>query len=434
MSTTVLPGRSWRRCALGAAGLALVAPLGAAVLPAAAAPGQALALEQRDLFCTDDATAEQPAYVTGQTTSLVEQLGLDGVEGLTGAGVRVAVIDAGVPVGASVNLVGTQDIGGTTPVAEVDHGTTVAGLIGGRDPDGDRPIGVARDAEIISVQVLDREQEDQREDSEGVPLRAENVIAGLNWVATNVGSGAARIRVVNVSLGVDPSPELEAAVQAVQAAGVLVVAANLNVEESPAPLEPGAEAPVLAEQVTYPAAYPGVLSVASQPPLGTGVDPSTGTRPSLGTDVVAPSAGAVSVARNGGTCLIETPSSSYAAAVTSGVAALVFQKYPDWTATQVRAQIVETASGVADSTNPYGGAGTVQPAEALDRTVVLDGNGEAVSGEQVQRPSVAATPPRARDDVLADSRDDFLWWGLVAGAAVLLAAVLRPALSRIKRR
>lgn len=413
------------RCALGAAVVGLTLPL-TGLAPAYAA-------EERDVPCDDDSTAEAPPYVTAQTTPLAELLGYDDVAGMTGAGVTVAVIDAGVSDAASVEQVpGPAGIGGTSPEADVAHGTTVAGLIAGRDPEGDRPIGVARDARIVSVQVLDRDQADDDAQGEGVPLQAANVIAGLQWVASNAqGLG---IKVVNVSLGTTGSPELEAAVQAVEAAGALVVAANLNVEDGAEPLEPGADGPVLAEQIAYPAAYTGVLSVAAQPELGGDADPSTGTRPSLSTDVVAPSDRAVSVARNGGTCIVDGASSSYATAVTSGVAALVFQKYPDWSPAQVREQIIETASGVASGTNPYGGAGTVQPREALTRTLVLGPDGTAVRGERAQRPSVAATPPRAREDVLADSRDDFLWWGLVAGAAVLLAVVLRPALSRMRRR
>ncbi|WP_436527505.1 S8 family serine peptidase [Actinoplanes sp. HUAS TT8] len=131
-----------------------------------------------------------------------------------GAGVTVYVVDTGVMAShtefqgrASVPISTVDDPFGTTDCN--GHGTHVAGTVAGAT------YGVAKKAKIVGVRVLDCM-------GEGTD---EGVIAGLDWVIANHVSGPA---VVNLSLGGDPSPALEQAVNATIADGITVVAAAGN--------------------------------------------------------------------------------------------------------------------------------------------------------------------------------------------------------------
>ncbi len=83
----------------------------------------------------------------------------------TGAGVIVAVIDSGVtadhPDLAGQVLPGIDLVraGGDGTADEVGHGTTVAGLIAGRSDDGEGVVGLAPDAKILPIRVLDAENQ-----------------------------------------------------------------------------------------------------------------------------------------------------------------------------------------------------------------------------------------------------------------------------------
>lgn len=153
---------------------------------------------------------------------------------LTGKGVGVAVIDSGVR--------GVWDLEGSTPRLTYGptcipgdynpddlcgHGTHVAGIIAG---DGAASTGsqfyhtfygIARQANIISVRVLDQNGQGS----------VSNVIAGIQWVVQN--RARYNIRVINLSLGhpVGESYQTDPLCQAVEAAwksGLFVVCAAGN--------------------------------------------------------------------------------------------------------------------------------------------------------------------------------------------------------------
>jgi len=131
-----------------------------------------------------------------------------------GAGVTAYVVDTGV-------MPTHSDFGGraSAPVSTVDdsfgvtdcngHGTHVAGTLAGTT------YGVAKNATVVGVRVLDCQ-------GSGTD---ETVIAGLDWVIEHHTSGPA---VVNLSLGGDPSPALDQAIDATIADGIVVVAAAGN--------------------------------------------------------------------------------------------------------------------------------------------------------------------------------------------------------------
>jgi subtilisin family serine protease len=131
-----------------------------------------------------------------------------------GAGVTAYVVDTGVRAShkdfggrasAPINFVpdglGTGDCNG--------HGTHVAGTLAGAT------YGVAKKAKIVGVRVLGCQGYGDDE----------SVIAGLDWVIAQHTTGPA---VVNMSLGGDPDPALEQAVQATINDGITVVVAAGN--------------------------------------------------------------------------------------------------------------------------------------------------------------------------------------------------------------
>jgi serine protease len=149
--------------------------------------------------------------------------------GARGAGAIVAVVDTGVDLqhpDLSSKLVAGHDFvatGGDCPAGPQDengHGTHVAGIAAAVTNNGIGVAGVAPDAQIMPVRVLDAEGSGSNED----------VAAGITWAADN---GA---DVINLSLGELPvvgqleplNEDIEAAVTHAWDRGSLVVAAAGN--------------------------------------------------------------------------------------------------------------------------------------------------------------------------------------------------------------
>ena len=159
----------------------------------------------------------------------------------TGAGVVIAVIDTGVegthPDLRGHVLTGYDAIAGVEggDVDDNGHGTHVAGIAAALTGNGRGIAGVAPDARILPVKVLDADGGGYTSDT----------AEGIVWAVDN---GA---QVINLSLGADtPTAAEEAAVGYARENGVTVVAAagNERTEGSP---------------TSYPAAYDGVIAVAA---------------------------------------------------------------------------------------------------------------------------------------------------------------------------
>ena len=217
----------------------------------------------------------------------------------TGADVTVAIIDSGVDLGhpdLAPNLWtnpgeipgnGVDDDGNGyvddvhgydfvdndgTPQDANGHGTHVAGIVGARGGNGIGGAGVAWQARLMAVRVLDGQ-------ARGTTAA---VAAGIRYAVDN---GA---RIVNLSLaGPTSTPDLEDAVRYAQAHGVLIVVAAGN---------DGAD---LATAPTYPAAYgeDNVLGVAATTRDG-GLSSVSDYGP--GADVAAPGEQILSTALGGG--------------------------------------------------------------------------------------------------------------------------------------
>jgi cerevisin len=91
------------------------------------------------------------------------------------------------------------------------HGTHCAGVAAGKT------YGVAKNANLIAVKVLSDNGSGQTSD----------IIAGVNWVITNVQS-TGRPSIASMSLGGNPSDALDAAVNQAITAGITVVVAAGN--------------------------------------------------------------------------------------------------------------------------------------------------------------------------------------------------------------
>jgi len=172
--------------------------------------------------------------------------------GVTGAGVKVAVIDTGIdyvhddpdddpyivdPEFLS-NYRGGIDIfnNDDDPMDDNGHGTHVAGILAA-EKNGYLVTGVAPGVELYAVKILNAAGEGDYS----------HLIAGLEWAVAN------NMDVVNMSVGGhEVSQTLADAVAATYAAGVTMVAASGNVLDL---IEMFLGCPVV-----YPAAYPQVLS------------------------------------------------------------------------------------------------------------------------------------------------------------------------------
>lgn len=432
---------------------ALAAVLGASVLvlgvgpvaPAQAVPG-ADCLASNDILATDDEAATDPsAPLVALQVPAAQQLVRQRTGRPAGAGVRVAVVDSGVRPDLAalprVDVVTPPAGFTTTPDLKWAQGTAVAGIIAGatratRAPADDgtgvdeQMVGIAPGAAIVGVRVYDAPNADDL-----TPATSTGVAAGLNALVPLIES--ADIRVVTVALEVTRTPELDAAVAAVTGAGAIVVAAagdRTGTDDDPA-----ADYELGEDRGTdiWPAGYargdanPRVVAATSTAPEG-GFTASM--LQSSAIDVAVPTQGAVSYGLSGTACTYGTPSSAVAAAVVSGVLALLITAYPDDTPDQIIARLQDTATGggVVDPAHPdlRVGHGVVQPLEALDRALAPDADGTIHRSVRPEERAEPAALPVDEPDVLAGTRRDAVWWGLLGGGALLLAVLLRPVLSR----
>ncbi len=274
----------------------------------------------------------------------------------TGRGVTVAILDSGVdadhPDLAGQVLPGLDLVDGTTDgrTDPVGHGTTVAALIAGKR-DNDGVVGIAPDAKILPVRVLDKQN---RYDDASVIAR------GLRWAVDN---GAT---VVNLSLGgVTQSDILSSALAYAAARDVVVIACTGNIAQTT-----GTDL-----RVWYPAREPGVVAVtglrnASIPPGQSWLDrppnvdnlwPGALTGPE--TVLSAPAATLIG-ARPGGYWRVQ--GTSFAAPLVTATAALVRARLPRLNAANVVNRLVSTATdlGTPGRDDRYG-FGLVDPVAAV---------------------------------------------------------------------
>ena len=291
-------------------------------------------------------------------------------QGISGAGVTVAVLDSGVqslPSGidpkrivAAVDLVTGRD----PSTDKGGHGTNVAGIIAGFDPSTSWS-GIAPKSQIASVKVIN---------DQGSALKSQ-VIRGIQWSVQN--RRAYGIRIINLSLGAPAATSykqdpLATAVEIAWHAGIVVVTAAGNAGPGPGTIVgPGYDPFVITAgaidmNATLPRADDMVAQFSSRGPT---IDSLT--KP----DVVAPGRKIVSSRvpnsfleqmfpdRKAGT-FIRLSGTSQAAAAVSGVVALMLSANPRLTPDQVKHQLKASASTLNGSDRNAAGAGYVNAAEA----------------------------------------------------------------------
>ncbi|WP_439674863.1 S8 family serine peptidase [Embleya sp. MST-111070] len=257
-----------------------------------------------------------------------------------GAGSIVAVVDSGVDT-THPDLAGQVLPSLNTPGDREGHGTGMASLIAGsgRAGNGEGIYGVAPASQILPFQTT-------------VGIFGGNDPTSLSHGIKLAADSSARI----INLSVSSAQDIPAAREAVAYAlskGKLVIAAGGNTPKE------NDNKPV------YPASYPGVLAVSAV--NREGKPASNSVRGSW-----------ISLAAPGeeipGACSSETRyclsvGSSDAAALTSGVAALVWSVHPDWTANQVIRRLIDTANRPTEPVpSDTFGYGAVSPRKALAAT------------------------------------------------------------------
>jgi minor extracellular serine protease Vpr len=215
-------------------------------------------------------------------------------------------------------------------------------------------------------------------------VRDANGGIGLGCTAQDFGDVAGAIAVV--ARGVCPRVDKAAAGQ--QAGAVAVIMVNQSAEFPPVEgsIE-GVRIPFLGAASTSATSLTTLDGATVQVrrsivPNPTYVQPAefTSAGPRSGDsgikpDLIAPGTSLVS-ARSGSGSLAETLSgTSMATPVVSGIAALVVQRHPDWSAAQVKAALTQTVSTdsttLAAADRQLTGAGVIQPVAALSAPVLL---------------------------------------------------------------
>jgi hypothetical protein len=229
--------------------------------------------------------------------------------------------------------------------------------------DGVGMAGVSWGSPVMALKVMD---------SSGYGLE-DDAAAAVVYAADN---GA---KIINMSLTGEDVPALRTAIQYARQKGCLVIAASGNSGTS---------------ADTYPASYPEVLSVGATNEYDqrcTAADWGQGGS-NYGTylDVMAPgnnNLSATSMMEPQGYFVL--PGTSAAAPFVAGVAALVWSRYPDWTAQQVFNQIVRTCDDLGTAGwDMFTGWGRVNAYRALTETPQNAGGIAAVK-EMLSGTSVA---------------------------------------------
>jgi serine protease AprX len=335
------------------------------------------------------AVGYDPASDVNSMASTTDYLGAQAwwAAGYTGEGVDVALIDSGVALLEGLNTPGKIVYGpdlslesqapNLTNLDTFGHGTFMAGLIAGRDTALSAPYeqapatayrGMAPDARIVSVKVATADG--------GTDVS--QVIAAIDWVVQHRHDNGLNIRVLNLSygtnstqwFGVDP---LAFAVEQAWDAGIVVVAAAGN-----SGYQTKGSSPALAN----PAFDRRIIAVGASDSMGTrtlvdDVVPDFAAAAKTGSarapDWVAPGAHIQGLRVPNSYIDLHVPDAaildgrfmrgsgtSESAAITSGAAALVLDKFPQATPDQVKRLIQSRAFDMPTQNTRQSGAGVLQ--------------------------------------------------------------------------
>ncbi|MET0283652.1 MAG: S8 family serine peptidase, partial [Polyangiales bacterium] len=331
------------------------------------------------LAAEPDVTLVQEDHAgSGHLKEAVPAIGGDVVHdmlGITGRGVRVAVLDTGIDTDhpdLKAALVAQHCFTqracpsfaseGTAAEDDNGHGSNVAGIIASRGAVSSR--GFAPDAELVAVKINDANDSGQESDW----------VAGMDWVYANLST--TNVKVVNLSFGTSAMyrggaaqcdamhPALARAIDNLVNAGVTVFVATGNRGSSNSMPAPACNSDVIAVGAVYDS------SAGRQPPQSVGstyqarwgsafanCSDATSSLDKIACftnstdkmDLVAPGAPIVSDSLRGRTEMFW--GTSQAAPVAAGVAALMLQCDPELTPKRIKEVMRRTGSPVVDTRN-----------------------------------------------------------------------------------
>jgi len=287
-----------------------------------------------------------------------------------GAGQVVAVLDSGVsaaaPALSGAVLPGLSAVSGGSADSDcTGHGTFVAGLIAARPAAGSGFAGLAPRARILPVDVVG---------SDG-SVTADAVAAGIRFAVNK------HATVIDVSPASSPpaSAALRSAVSYAASRNVVVIA-------------PVSETQNEENQVSYPAAYPGVVAVCAVASTG---EPISAGVSGVRVDLAAPGWN-VSGIGPFGRGQITADGAAVATGYVAGTAALVRAYYPQLTAAQVVHRMEATADPPGTvMPSPGTGYGVVDPYTAVTTVLSEEHGGQAPTAAPSSTPRLR--PPRQAD-------------------------------------
>ena len=349
-----------------------------------------------------------------------------------GQGVTVAVIDSGVRAVsdlAGAVLKNSPDFTGlnTKPSSSAwgEHGTWMASIIAGHGHGGgstDGIIGVAPAAKILSIRVIPDRNDPHygAYDSESEQSIQQSLAKGIRYAVDN---GA---KVISMSIGYSaPSGVVRAALQYAAAHGAVLIASSGNSGQNDQHRAQGL-APV-----SFPAEYPGVLSVGAVGRDGTAAGFSSNN---LSVKVAAPGVHVPAEGRDGMYWTVD--GTSPACALVAGVAALIVSQYGQLSPALVLQALTTSAQhpaggysertgtgfGIVDAAAALSAAGqlmTVRPAGSQVASSKRFGGGPAA----VPAPPV---PPRGIGALVLFTMLAFISLVLAGGAVLVLRAARSP--------
>lgn len=252
-----------------------------------------------------------------------------------GKGIKVAIIDSGIDTHDELNTKEWVDfsdkVKGYKPIDNSGHGTQVAGVIASRI-NGIGMQGIAEDAEIYSVKILDSENQ----------ASISAVIKAIEWCIQN------DINIINMSFGADENSKiLHEVIKKAEKNNIVMVASAGNKNN----------------KMQYPAKYPEVIAVGSIDEKLVGSEFSDNKN----VDLVAPGENVQTLGYLGS--YTKTKGTSIAAAHVTGVAAAVMSAKKTIKNTELRNLLKESAICLKDGSRLVNYRNAIDKMKALDISV-----------------------------------------------------------------